>query len=290
MSDPIVSIRDLSQVFRTGPKPVIAVDRVNLIVERGSCVAIVGAGGSCKSTLIKHLNGLLRATSGQVVVDGIDLSSRGLDLSGLRRRVGMLFQSPEAQLFERTVFADVAFGPRQLRLPRREIHRRVRTALESVGLPPGLFGSRSPFDLSGGQMRRVALAGVLALEPSLLVLDEPTIGLDAAGREEFYQYVELARRARGMTVVLVSHDMGEVAGMADRIVVMHGGRAVADGTPREVFSDGPALEDWGLAAPPLVELIGQLRSRGIPVPPRAMTLDEAVEALQLERGTPCSET
>jgi energy-coupling factor transport system ATP-binding protein len=284
VSDPIISIRDLSHVYNTGPRPVVALDRVSLDVERGSCVALVGVGGSGKSTVVKHLNGILRPSSGQVIVDGVDVGKTGVDLTGLRRRVGMLFQSPEAQLFERTVFTDVAFGPRQLKLPRREIHHRVDAALDAVGLPAREFTGRSPFDLSGGQMRRVALAGVLATDPSILVLDEPTIGLDAAGRHEFYGYVDQARRVRGVTLILVSHDMSEVADLADRIVVMHHGRLAAVGSPREILTAVADLREWGLAPPPLVDLLAMVRARGLRIPTDILTLDEAVEALRLAGG------
>jgi energy-coupling factor transport system ATP-binding protein len=278
--DPIVSIENLTHVFGTGSTPVVAVDQVTLEVARGSCIAIVGAGGSGKSTLVKHLNGLLRPTSGRVVVDGIEIRAGRFNLIGLRRRVGMLFQSPEAQLFERTVYAEVAFGLRQLGLARREMNPRITSALDRVGLPARTFGSRSPFELSGGQMRRVALASVLALEPSLLVLDEPTVGLDAAGREEFYACVACARRERGMTVILVSHDMDEVADVADRVAVMDHGRLVALGAPREVFGRVDDLASWRLAPPPLAELVGRLRARGAAIPPDALTLDEVITALE----------
>jgi energy-coupling factor transport system ATP-binding protein len=276
--DPIVSIQELSHVFGSGPSPVVAVDRVTLQVARGSCLAVVGAGGSGKSTLIKHLNGLLRPTTGRVVVDGFDVRAGRFNLPGLRRRVGMLFQSPEAQLFERTVYAEVAFGLRQLGIARREMNARITSALDRVGLPARSYGSRSPFELSGGQMRRVALASILALEPSLLVLDEPTIGLDSPGREEFYACVARARSERGMTVILVSHDMGEVADLADQIAVMHDGRLVALGTPREIFVRSDDLVRWRLALPPLVELLERLRVRGLAIPSDVFTLDEAIAA------------
>ena len=195
----------------------------------------------------------------------------------------MLFQFPEAQLFERTVHADVAFGPQRMQLSRREVRRRVIAALETVGLPHHEYASRSPFDLSGGQRRRVALAGVLAMSPSILVLDEPSVGLDAAGRAEFYSYLQRVRQERNVTIVLVSHDMTEVATLADTLFVLHKGRMVAQGTPRSIFAKPEQLHAWGLAAPPLSEFLSLLRQQGMELPAEAFTLDE-VFALLKERG------
>jgi energy-coupling factor transport system ATP-binding protein len=192
----------------------------------------------------------------------------------------MLFQSSEAQLFERTVFADVAFGPRQLGIRQREVRARVVRALDAVGLPARDYGARSPFELSGGQMRRVALAGVLALDPPLLVLDEPTLGLDASGRAEFVACLGRLRRDRDVTVILVSHDMREVAALADRVLVLHEGRLVADGTPHDVLTRGADLAAWGLAPPPVVELVDRLRQGGLAIPPGILTVDEAADVLR----------
>jgi len=215
-----------------------------------------------------------------VIVDGIDVGAVDADLVALRQRVGMLFQFPEAQLFEHTVFADVAFGPRRMKLDKREVRQRVIKALEMVGLPHHEFASRSPFELSGGQKRRVALAGVLAMSPTILILDEPTVGLDAEGRAEFYHHLQHARQERGITIVLVSHDMAEVAALADQLFVLHSGHLVMQGTPRSVFSQGDRLRKWGLAAPPLSELLTLLRKRGLPIPEDTLTLDEAFKVLQ----------
>jgi energy-coupling factor transport system ATP-binding protein len=253
---------------------------VTLEIERGSCAAIIGVTGSGKSTLVQHFNGLLRATSGTVIVDGIDVGAKSADLRRLRQRVGLLFQSPETQLFEQTIFADVAFGPRRMRIGRREVRARVLRALEMVGLPPKIYAHRSPFELSGGQMRRVALAGVLAMTPTILILDEPTVGLDAGGRAEFYTYVQRLKQEFGVTLILVSHDMAEVASLADRIFVLHEGRLVMQGTPRQVFAEGEALRSWGLAPPPLSELLELLRKRGVEVPGSVVTLEEAYTVLR----------
>jgi energy-coupling factor transport system ATP-binding protein len=192
----------------------------------------------------------------------------------------MLFQFPEAQLFEHSVYADVAFGPRRMKLSKHEVRTRVLKALETVGLPPHDFAQRSPFELSGGQMRRVALAGVLAMSPAILVLDEPTTGLDAGGRAEFHYYLRRAQQEQGVTIVLVSHDMTEVAALANWLYVLHNGRLVMQGMPRTVFAQGGALHAWGLAEPPLSELLMLLRKQGLAIPEETLTLDEAFAALQ----------
>ena len=256
-----------------------ALVNVNLAIERGSCAAIIGVTGSGKSTLVQHFNGLLQPTSGKVIVDGVDVSAKGVDLFRLRQRVGMLFQFPEAQLFERSVYDDVAFGPRRMQLGKHEIRARVHAALNAVGLPPQEFAQRSPFELSGGQMRRVALAGVLAMTPRILVLDEPTTGLDAEGRAEFYHFVQRIQREQGVTIVLVSHDMTEVAKLADTIFVLHHARLVMQGTPRSIFSQGEKLREYGLAEPPLSTLLSQLRQQGMTIPEHISTLDEAFTLL-----------
>ena len=280
MTGPIIITQNLCHTYRSGPLVKLALVDINMEIARGSCAAIIGVTGSGKSTLVQHFNGLLRPTSGTVIVDGIDVSARGADLQALRRRVGMLFQFPETQLFENSVYADVAFGPRRMKLSKREVRTRVLKALETVGLPPHDFAQRSPFELSGGQMRRVALAGVLAMSPTILVLDEPTTGLDADARCEFYYYLRRAQQEQGVTIVLVSHDMTEVATLANRLYVLNNGRLVMQGTPRTVFAQGDALRAWGLAQPPLSELLALLRKQGLAIRAGILTLDEAFAALQ----------
>lgn len=280
MNNSIITIKHLSHTYQTGPHVRAALVDINLEIVRGSCVAIIGVTGSGKSTLVQHLNGLLRPTSGTVIVDGIDVNARGVDLVALRQRVGMLFQFPESQLFEPTVYADVAFGPRRMKLSKREVRTRVFKALETVGLPPHEYAQRSPFDLSGGQMRRVALAGVLAMSPTILVLDEPTTGLDADARSEFYSYLRRVQQEQGVTIILVSHDMAEVATLADWLCVLHDGHLVIQGPPRSIFVQGDTLRTWGLAPPPLSELLAILRQHGVAIPPDVFTLDEAFEALR----------
>jgi len=277
MSDPIIVTEHLSHTYAAKQETSLrrpALVDVSLEIARGSCAAIIGVTGSGKSTLVQHFNGLLLPTSGRVIVNGLEVGAHGADLARLRRYVGMLFQFPETQLFERTVFADVAFGPRRMRLDRRELRLRVLQALELVGLPPKQYALRSPFELSGGQRRRVALAGVLAMKPEILILDEPGVGLDAEGRAEFYTHIQ-ALHQQGRTVILVSHDMAEVAALADQLFVLHQGHLVMQGTPREIFAQPATLNRHGLAPPPLSELLSLLRQRGLPVPLEVATIDEA---------------
>jgi energy-coupling factor transport system ATP-binding protein len=283
LTEPVIIAQHLSHIYQSGPLQKAALIDVDLEIARGACAAIIGVTGSGKTTLVQHFNGLLRPTGGSIVVDGIDVGASDADLKALRQRVGMLFQFPETQLFARTVYDDVAFGPRRMGLDRRTVRSRVINALETVGLPKREYGARSPFDLSGGQQRRIALAGVLAMQPTILVLDEPTVGLDADGRAEFYGYLWRARKERSITIILVSHDMAEVAALADTLFVMHSGRLVMQGTPRQIFAEGDQLRKWGLAVPPLSELLSILRGRGVVIPSTAFTLDEAFDALQDSR-------
>lgn len=255
-----------------------ALEQVSLTIPDGEFWGIIGPTGSGKSTLIQHMNGLLKPTAGRVLVDDIDLSDRKADLRAVRQRVGLVFQYPEHQLFGETVYEDVAFGPRNMKLESAEVDRRVMTALERVGLSPELK-DRSPFGLSGGQARRVALAGVLAMEPRVLILDEPTAGLDPQGREEILSLVR-SFPALGMTVILVSHSMDDVALNADKVLVMHKGRIHMQGTPRELFSRRADLEAIGLGVPAAVRLADMLRSRGWEIPSDTVTIDQAVAAIK----------
>jgi energy-coupling factor transport system ATP-binding protein len=282
VKDSIIIAKNLTHIYQAnqpGSLQKAALVDINLEIARGSCVAIIGITGSGKSTLVQHFNGLLRPTSGTVIVDGVNVNARGVDMALLRQRVGMLFQFPESQLFERTVYADVAFGPRRMKLGRHEIRTRVLNALNMVGLPHREFAQRPPFELSGGQKRRVALAGVLAMSPSVLVLDEPTVGLDADGRSEFYSYLQRIKQEKGVTIVVVSHDMAEVATLADWLLVLHNGHLVMQGTPRSIYTQSDALRKWSLAAPPLSELLTLLRNKGLTIPEEVFTLEEAFTLL-----------
>ena len=286
MSDAIISLHNLCYTYHAQQDAALrrpALSDVTLEIARGSCAALIGVTGSGKSTLVQHLNGLLRPTRGSVLVDGIEVVGvDASDLQRLRQRVGLLFQFPEVQLFERTVFADVAFGPRRLHLERREVRTRVIQALEMVGLSHKEYAQRSPFELSGGQRRRVALAGVLAMQPTILVLDEPGVGLDAAGKAEFYAQIQRLT-SQGLTVVLVSHDMTEVMTLADTLFVLHQGCLVMQGTPREIFAQPEALHGYGLAAPPLSSLLMHMRRRGLEIPEEVATVDEVYHFLTRKR-------
>jgi len=278
-----ITLRHVSHVYQPGtPFEWRALDDVTLEIPDGEFWGIIGATGSGKSTLIQHMNGLLKPTSGQVLVDGVDLASRGADLKQIRQKVGLVFQYPEHQLFGETVYEDVAFGPRNLKLDASEVERRVLRALELVGLDES-FRDRSPFGLSGGQARRVALAGVLAMEPKVLILDEPTAGLDPRGREEILSLVR-SFPGLGMSVVLVSHSMDDVAQLADHVVVMHRGRVYMQGTPSELFRRKAELEAIGLGVPAAAELVDRLRQRGWTLPDGIVTLEQAVNAILAAMG------
>ena len=255
-----------------------ALKDVNLTIEDGQFIGIIGHTGSGKSTLIQHLNGLLKATSGTILYNGEDIYSEKYDLRQLRFKVGMVFQYPEHQLFETTNFEDVCFGPKNLGLDKEEVEARALEALKSVRFPKELYGN-SPFDLSGGQKRRVAIAGVLAMKPDVLILDEPTAGLDPAGRDEILGLISKMHRELGITVILVSHSMEDVAQYVDRIIVMNSGEVMYDGVPKEVFRHYKELEEVGLAAPQVTYLMHELVDSGIPVDLDATTIDEAKESI-----------
>ena len=275
-----IQIEALTYIYNAGtPLAKTALENVSFQVEDGACVGIIGVNGSGKSTLAQHLNGLLRPTSGRVIVQGIEVGEKGANLAKLRRMVGLVFQSPETQLFAPTVFEDVAFGPRQIGMRETQVKRVVEEALRLVGLPGETFAQRHPFSLSGGQMRRAALAGVLAMEPSVLVLDEPTAGLDGEGRAELYCALQRLREERQATILLVSHDMSEVATLADHILALHQGRLTLEGSPRDLFKQAHVLAEWGLDVPPLSQLAALLRKQGFPIPEEALSLDEVVQAI-----------
>ena len=262
-----------------------AVEHMNLTVMPGEFVGIIGHTGSGKSTLIQHLNGLLKPTAGHVYLDGKDIWAEPKKIRQVRFQVGLVFQYPEYQLFEETVYKDIAYGPTNMGLDKEEIDRRVREAAHFVGLDDSLL-EQSPFELSGGQKRRVAIAGVLAMEPKVLVLDEPTAGLDPRGRESILAQLRAYHKSRGTTILLVSHSMEEVASNADRIVVLRGSHQYMDGTPREIFARAQELTEAGLDVPRVTKVALALRRRGLPVSTAVYTVEELTqELLRLKGGS-----
>ena len=277
--NPILQVEDLTYVYSIGtPFEHKALDKVNFTLNRGEFVGIIGHTGSGKSTLMQQLNGLLKPTSGRVLLEGQDIWSDKKLTRQARFRVGLVFQYPEYQLFEETVYKDIAFGPTNMGLSGEEIDRRVREAAGFVGITESQL-KVSPFDLSGGQKRRVAIAGVIAMEPEVLILDEPTAGLDPVGREGILQNIESYRRAKNATILMVSHSMEDVARLTDRLLVMNGSRLAMDGTPAEVFTQVDALRAMGLAAPDTVELLYGLRQGGMDVPLDALTVEDCAAAI-----------
>ncbi len=280
MSDtPILQVDNLSHVYSVGtPFEHDALRDVSLTVKRGEFIALLGHTGSGKSTLVQHLNGLLRPTSGTVRFNGQDIFASKTMLHNVRFHIGLLFQYPEYQLFGETVGEDVGFGPANMGLGNAEISRRVENALRMVGLPTDI-GSRSPFELSGGQKRRVAIAGVIAMEPEVLILDEPTAGLDPRAHDEILELIRRLHRKCGTTILLVTHSMEDAAKMADRLCVMKQGSLLLSGTPEEIFRHADALESSGLALPVVTQIMRQLNQRGIAVNPACYTLEQAAAAL-----------
>ena len=261
-----------------------AIDNVDLKVMPGEFLGIIGHTGSGKSTLIQHLNGLLRPTGGEILLDGTDIWERPKEIRKVRFQVGLVFQYPEYQLFEETVYKDISYGPKNMGLDASEIDRRVRTAMRRVALDYDKLAQRSVFELSGGQMRRVAIAGVLAMEPQTLVLDEPCAGLDPRGREEILGLISDLHRESGATIVMVSHSMDDVAALAERVIVMNHGKVAMDGTPREIFSRGEELRAIGLDVPQAVELAQKLREKGFDVPEGIYKIEEVRAAVEAAIG------
>jgi energy-coupling factor transport system ATP-binding protein len=278
---PLVSVRDLSHVYLAGtPMQTQALRGAELAVREGEIAALIGENGAGKSTLLRFLNGLLRpSVPGRVLVFGQDTASPDCDLAALRQDVGLVFQAPHQQLFERFVGDDVAYGPRQLGLQGEALRERVRWAMGVVGLDFGQFKDRHTFSLSGGEMRRAALAGVLAMRPRLLVLDEATTGLDPRGKREVHQLLRRLRQEEGTTILIASNDMDEVAGLADAVTVLHAGRTVLAGTTREVFTHRDGLEQYGMLAPTAVSIVRALVRAGVAIDAVALTATEAEEAI-----------
>ena len=280
----IIEIEQLCHIYDPGTTFArTALDDINISIAPGEFIGIIGHTGSGKSTLIQHFNALLKPTSGRVLLDGEDIHLDKSKLKTVRQRVGLVFQYPEHQLFEENIYKDVAFGPTNMGLTPREVDTRVQAALRLVGIPEDLY-EKSPFELSGGQKRRVAIAGVLAMKPDVLILDEPTAGLDPAGRDAILNQIAAMHEVVKNTVILVSHNMEDVSRLSDRIFVIAGGRIVLNGTPEEVFSLPDKLLEVGLAAPPISILMDQLRKKGVSVPMGIFTVEAAAEALAKEWG------
>lgn len=255
-----------------------ALDDVSLVIPDGQFIGLIGHTGSGKSTLVQHLNGLIKATGGHIYFNGQDIDDKDFDKRELRSKVGLVFQYPEHQLFEEDVFKDVCFGPKNLGLSRQETELRAYEALKKVGLPDECF-YQSPFDLSGGQKRRAAIAGVLAMKPEVLILDEPTAGLDPKGREEILSQIVKLKEESGITIILVSHSMEDVAEYVERILVMNHGKVVYDDVPRKVFGHYKELEEMGLAAPQVTYIMHKLKAKGLDVDENATTIKEAADMI-----------
>ena len=282
----ILEVKDLRHVYSAGtPFEHIALTDVSFSVERGEFIGVIGHTGSGKSTLMQHLNGLLKPTSGSILLDGKDIWSDKKLTRECRFRVGLVFQYPEYQLFEETVYKDIAFGPTNMGLGKEEIDRRVREAAGFVGITDEQL-EVSPFDLSGGQKRRVAIAGVIAMEPEILILDEPTAGLDPEGREEILRNIDDYRKAKNATIMMVSHSMSDVARLAQRLLVMNNAHLAMDGTPIEVFSRAQELIDMGLDIPELTRVFLKLQQMGIPVN-QVYTIEQAVAEIKRLKGGSC---
>ena len=256
-----------------------AIDDISIEINQGEFVALIGHTGSGKSTLIQHINGLLKPTSGRILIDDMDITKKNVKLTSIRKKVGLVFQYPEYQLFEETIEKDISFGPHNLGLDKDEINRRVQRAMKIVGLDYEEYKDKSPFEISGGQKRRVAIAGVVAMEPNVLILDEPTAGLDPKGRDDILGKIVELYKENDMTIVLVSHSMEDVAKVANRVIVMDNGKCILDGTPKEIFKEIELLESVGLAVPQVTYLVRELRNKGFDIPEDIFTLERAKEEL-----------
>ena len=276
----MIEVKNLTHVYNEGlPHETTALDDISFRIEDGSFVGIIGHTGSGKSTLLQHLNGLLKPSSGTIVIDGVDITDSHTKMLDIRRKVGLVFQYPEYQLFEETVAKDVAFGPSNLGLGQEEIDERVRRSIEMVGLDYNHVKDISPFELSGGQKRRVAIAGVLAMEPEVLVLDEPTAGLNPKAHFDILNMVQDIHVREHNITIFVSHNMNDIARMSDQVLVIHKGRLVMNGTPAEVFAREEELKSMGLALPDATEIVSRLRKEGMDLPQDCLTVDQAADAI-----------
>ena len=280
----MIEVKNLTHIYNEGlPHESVAIDDVSFTIDDGEFVSIIGHTGSGKSTMLQHLNGLLKPKSGTIIIDGIDITDSKTGMLEIRKKVGLVFQYPEYQLFEETVAKDVAFGPANLGLEPEEIDARVRRSVELVGLDYDEIKNASPFELSGGQKRRVAMAGVLAMEPRVLVLDEPTAGLNPRAHRDILDMVGEIHRREKNTIILVSHNMNDVARLSDRILVMSGGKLVMNGTPQEIFCREEEVKSMGLALPDSMEILSRLRKAGMRIEGTAMTIGEAADLIAESR-------
>lgn len=275
-----IEVRGLTHIYSEGlPHESVALQDVSFDVDDGQMVGIIGHTGSGKSTLVQHLNGLLKPNSGSIVINGTDITGDGVVMRDVRKKTGLVFQYPEYQLFEETVAKDVAFGPNNLGLSEQEVAERVREAIELVGLDYDAVKNVSPFELSGGQKRRVAIAGVIAMRPEILILDEPTAGLNPKAHDDILEMVRAIHENEGITIFLISHNMNDIAAMADKVIVMDKGCVAMTGTPMEVFSRGEELKAMGLALPDPMELTVRLKAAGLDVDTRCLTMDAAADEI-----------
>jgi len=276
----IIDIRNVNYIYNPNtPFEKKALNNINIQIDEGEFIGLIGHTGSGKSTLVQNLNGLIKPTSGDIIVDGINLTQKNANLKEVRQKVGLVFQYPEHQLFEETIYSDIAFGPKNLGLKDEEVDLRVKSAMENVGLDFESLKDRSPFELSGGQKRRVAIAGVIAMKPKVLILDEPTAGLDPAGRDEILGGIKRLYEKEKITIVLVSHSMEDIAKLVNRILVMDEGELVMDDIPKEVFKRASELKKIGLGVPQITDFMKQLKSKGFDVNDDVVTVEEAKEEI-----------
>ncbi len=281
----MIEVKNLTHIYNEGlPHESVALEDVSFKIEDGSFVGIIGHTGSGKSTLLQHLNGLLKPNEGSIIIDGTDITDSHTKMLDIRKKVGLVFQYPEYQLFEETVAQDVAFGPTNLGLSQEEIDERVRSSIELVGLDYESIRGHSPFELSGGQKRRVAIAGVLAMKPEVLVLDEPTAGLNPKAHFDILDMVQTIHRNEKNITIFVSHNMNDIARMSDQVLVIHRGRLVMNGTPAEVFAREEELKSMGLALPDATEIVSQLRKEGMDLPADCLTAEQAAAAIAAALG------
>lgn len=275
-----IDIKELTYIYNEGtPFESVALDNIFLSIDEKEFIGLIGHTGSGKSTLIQHLNALLKPTKGSIVINDLEITAKDVSLVNVRKKVGLVFQYPEYQLFEETVYKDVAFGPQKLGLPEDEVERRVIESLIAVGVNPEEKRDASPFEMSGGQKRRIAIAGVIAMKPDILILDEPTAGLDPHGRDEILKQIKNIYETTDTTVILVSHSMEDIAYLADRLIVMNSGKIEFTGTPKEVFRYEDRLIEIGLGVPKVVTLMKKLREKGYDIPDDITTMEEAKDAI-----------